>query len=315
MQLDDLRARLGEVCGQNLGAEGASLLTSLARPAVTLCHAESASSSHLGGVARLDPGEEWPLNGRGEPLALLCVLDLADLAGFETDLQLLPTAGVLNFFYDYEEQPWGFRPSDRSGWRVIWADPLQLFPSRPPSGTTAFVSIGLEGTQTLTLPGWEEDAVAPLFPPHSDRSSSAERARERYRAVQDEWSASAGSGASPSHQVGGWPSLQQAPIWRECDLVSRGHPLGTAEEGKAAEHHPQFLQAANLRRQPLLRGRVQNRQIPARLPRPVRHDRRRPRLDAGSSPGQLTPPALHPRLHRTHHMGAAVSSTEANPAA
>ncbi len=234
MELDLLRVRLRGVCERDLGPDGAAVLTSLARPAVTLCHTESASSSHLGGVARLEQGDEWPLNGRGDPLALLCVLDLADLVGLETDLGL-PAAGVVNFFYDYEEQPWGFRPADHAGWRVIWADPTAAVPVAQPGGATGFVSIGLEGTQTLTLPGWEEDSVASLFPPHSDRSSKAERARERFFAVQDAWSAIVGDIPSPNHQVGGWPSLQQAPIWRECDLVSRGHPLGTAEDGEAAE--------------------------------------------------------------------------------
>ena len=50
------------------------------------------------------------------------------------------------------------------------------------------------------------------------------------------------------------------------------------------------------------------------LPLPVRATRaERPpgdlRLD---QPLQLTPPALHPRLHRTHHLGAAIPSPKAN---
>ena len=34
------------------------------------------------------------------------------------------------------------------------------------------------------------------------------------------------------HQIGGWPVLQQGPIWRECDLVSQGYPLGTSSSGE-----------------------------------------------------------------------------------
>lgn len=177
---------------------------------------------------------EWPSNARGQALALLCVIDLAELGVFETDLTL-PSSGILNVFYDYEEQPWNFRPSDRHGWRVIWAPANEAVVFAPPSGTTTFVSVGLEPSQTLTLPGWEEDAVASLFPSYTDRSDSAERARQRYFAVEDAWVKVARETTSPKHQVGGWPNLQQGPIWHEADLVSRGFLLGTSEESKAAQ--------------------------------------------------------------------------------
>lgn len=233
MKLEELRLALVDICRSHLSEDDAALLISLARPAVRLQHTGSATSSHLGGTAQMSSTTAWPSNAQGEALSLLCVLDLAELEAFETDLAL-PSAGILNVFYDYEEQPWGFRPSDRNGWRVICADAANSAASAPPIGTTTFVSLGLEPSQTLTLPGWEEDAVAPLFPPHSDRSESAERARQRYFAVEDAWVKVVGR-PLPNHQVGGWPSLQQGPIWRESDLVSRGHPLGTSEEWKAAQ--------------------------------------------------------------------------------
>ncbi len=118
---------------------------------------------------------------------------------------------------------------------MIWADASTAVASAPPSGTPAFVSVGLEAIQTLTLPGWEEDAAARLFPPHSDRGEVAERARQRYFAVLDAWAEVIGEAQAPKHQVGGWPCLQQSSIWREADLVSRGHPLDSLEEGNAAE--------------------------------------------------------------------------------
>ncbi len=76
--------------------------------------------------------------------------------------------------------------------------------------------------------------------PHSFRLTRiavipAERAVQRYRGVVDAWLKVTGATSSPNHQVGGWPNLQQAPIWRESDLVSRGHPLGTSDEWEAAQ--------------------------------------------------------------------------------
>lgn len=46
---------------------------------------------------------------------------------------------------------------------------------------------------------------------------------------EDEWFPIAALDREPRHQIGGWPFLQQNPIWRDCQVVSQGLPLGTAE--------------------------------------------------------------------------------------
>lgn len=105
MKLEELRLALVDICRSHLSEDEAALLMSLERPAVRLQHTGSATSSHLGGTAQMSSTTAWPANARGEALSLLCVLDLAELEAFETDLALPPT-GLLNVFYDYEEQPW-----------------------------------------------------------------------------------------------------------------------------------------------------------------------------------------------------------------
>ena len=55
-----------------------------------------------------------------------------------------------------------------------------------------------------------------------------DRHRQAYFDLQDARYAIAGGEESPNHQIGGWPRLQQNPIWKECDVVSRGLPLGTS---------------------------------------------------------------------------------------
>ncbi len=115
-----LRGRLAEICAQRLPPDAAELVESLARSAIRLRHTDEVASSHLGGVALLDHPDRWPrLNER--PLSLVAVVDLAELAPFESD-PVLPRAGVLNFFYDYVEQPWGFEPGDSGGWKVVLTD-------------------------------------------------------------------------------------------------------------------------------------------------------------------------------------------------
>lgn len=232
-EIEVLRERLDAICRRHLSLRGAELVTALARPAIRLHHSHAGTRSHLGGAALLEHPDQWPWwNNR--PLSLVAVLDLGELSPFSSD-PALPPGGTLNVFYDDEEQPWGFKPEDHGGWRVVCSDPDSAEPVAPPAGAHSFVSIGLRPTQTLTIPGWEEPAVEPVFPPHQDRSEAAERAREAFSSVADAWDAVVDWESVPNHQVGGWPRLQQGPIWHECDIVSRGFPLGTSEDWRQAQ--------------------------------------------------------------------------------
>lgn len=106
-------------------------------------------------------------------------------------------------------------------------------PREHPSESTQFPSIGLRAEQALTVPGWEEPAVEELAPPHRPRPTSGlaelrsrrtrqreEQQREAYYRFLDEWSEVIDLESTPNHQVGGWPRLQQGPIWKECAVVS-----------------------------------------------------------------------------------------------
>jgi uncharacterized protein YwqG len=235
---DDLRGRATE----HLPAADAAQFCSLARPAVRLVHGDRQSSTHLGGSAHLGPEQEWPsLDGRA--LSLLAVLALAHLSEFMLDVDL-PTQGYLSFFYDADEQSvWGFEPDDHRAWRVLYADSDSAVDVAPPDDALAFPLLWLAAKQDLTIPGWEEPAVTSLFPSHAPprtgllgrRADKKDQARrDSFFAVQDAWR----TGRHPDHvghQIGGWPVLQQNSIWRECDLVSRGYPLGTSQQWRAAE--------------------------------------------------------------------------------
>ena len=52
-------------------------------------------------------------------MAFLAQLDLAEIA---TALQFdwLASQGRLLFFYDVEQEPWGYDPEDRGKWQVIY---------------------------------------------------------------------------------------------------------------------------------------------------------------------------------------------------
>jgi uncharacterized protein YwqG len=241
--LSTLREKLRAVTNEYLAADDAARLCALARPAVRLAHGERESETHLGGSARLEPGQEWPsLDGRF--LALLVVLDLEEVSRFVVDVEL-PAEGYLNFFYDAEEQSvWGFEPDDSRAWRVLYTASASTVEVAPPTDAPSFPVIWLVAEQALTLPGWEEPVASPLFPAHAPprkgllghRTDKKDQARrDAYFAVQDAWQRTCEHPDHIGHQIGGWPVLQQGPIWRECDLVSQGYPLGTSEQWSAAD--------------------------------------------------------------------------------
>lgn len=99
-------------------------------PRPDLPPAERLGASRFGGLPDLPMGVRWPRGG-GRPLALLLQLDLRDLAGI-AGMHLLPTGGLLSFFYDVIGQPWGHRHSERNQWRVLYA-PSDAHLRKPPT--------------------------------------------------------------------------------------------------------------------------------------------------------------------------------------
>lgn len=72
--------------------------------------------SRVGGCPELPRDFAWPENN-GRPLDYLLQVNLSDLASSVPNS--IPTSGLLTFFYDMENQPWGFDPNDLDGFRVI----------------------------------------------------------------------------------------------------------------------------------------------------------------------------------------------------
>jgi uncharacterized protein YwqG len=85
-------------------------LERLARPAVRLAHTSRKTNCHLGGVPLVPAGFVWPSNKDGRPLAFLAQLDLGEVRA-AAEIEWLPKAGTLLFFYDVIDEPWGFEPS------------------------------------------------------------------------------------------------------------------------------------------------------------------------------------------------------------
>jgi uncharacterized protein YwqG len=207
--------QLTSLAHEFLGPTDAETFIGLARPAISLQRAArgTATRGHLGGVAALEQGQQWPI-WHGKPLSLLAVLDLDALRGFDCDLDL-PQSGVLNLFYEVEQQPWGFDPAHGGGWRVVFAETNAAADRTSPAGATHFPRIDLAPSQTLTMPSWDEDVLAGLSQLKPDALDDLGEALSEASAASE-----------PRHQVGGWPWLQQGSLWREFQFASNGVYVG-----------------------------------------------------------------------------------------
>ncbi|MBF9219816.1 YwqG family protein [Hymenobacter ruricola] len=177
-------------------------------------------ASRLGGVPDLPAAAEWPA-WEGRPLSFLAQLNLAELAAFPA-AAALPAAGWLSFFYDAQEQPWGFRPADRGRAAVLYHDATAMLAPRPlPAGLsmdayTAFPVAPLTFAAEMTLPDpWEDDFNISEDEVTEDQRQAFWRLMHRH-----------GDGTS---RLFGTPDAIQGPIRQQCALVSRGISTGSPE--------------------------------------------------------------------------------------
>jgi uncharacterized protein YwqG len=196
-----------------LPPDAADRLRATMRPAIALRAVPSSGRTRLGGRPLLPPSTPWPMSD-DRPLSSLAMIDLAEVADHAAGIGL-PAAGLLNVFYDVDEQPWGFDPGDGDGHRVLLADPHTAVETEPPAGATAFPTAGLDATRVATYPGWEEDVTDWITGPDADSGPDMRYADLIQRLEAD-------IPAGRDHRLGGWPALIQAPWQRECQLASNG---------------------------------------------------------------------------------------------
>lgn len=224
---------------RGLGAAGlndyADRLTQLARPSVRLSPDEAApphaAGSRLGGMPSLPDSTPWPTHD-GVPLSLVAQLNLGELSAYDRE-GVLPSDGLLLFFYDAASQPWGFDPADRGSFAVVHVPASERAVERtPPPALPAegnFPSLALTPTAELTFVPWESAAFDVLG------------------ATQEQWFAYADvlpETDDTCHRLLGHPDPIQGDMQVECQMASNGIYWGdssTDDDPRAVELRPGAL--------------------------------------------------------------------------
>ena len=171
-------------------------------------------TSRLGGLPDVSPGFVWPIRD-GRSLGFLAQINCSEVAPHDSE-HAFPDSGLLHFFYDIQEQPWGYDPKHRGGAVVFYTSdgPLEAAPS--PSDRDAEVilpSIPVGFRPFLSIPGYDSTACDSLNLDDVDREAYL----ELYDAVSSE-----ASNGQPNHQLLGHSNNIQGDMQLECQLVFSG---------------------------------------------------------------------------------------------
>lgn len=214
-----MKKQMTETIETYLPAKYSQILLSLAQSAVQILPVNAENTidtacSKICGNPDLPAGMEWP-KWNGRPLSFLLQINLKDVAVFPV-AQDLPNTGLLSFFYDAQEQPWGFDPADRGRWKVFYFDTLKvklLACSNPELNEEPDEGSLLQFKETLTLPPWGSKVVGAI--------GFTESEDDAYMELMDEM------GENCGHQMFGCPAqVQDGDMQLECQLVTHGLHCG-----------------------------------------------------------------------------------------
>jgi uncharacterized protein YwqG len=142
----------------------------------------------------------------------------------------LPGHGLLSFFYESEQEVWGFDPAQRGAWRVLWSRPEEALVPRPTPEAVPmearFRPVRLVPALEVTHVGFESDDLEALGMSPDEQLAFVE-ATEGVDSL--------------AHRMFGHPDTIQGDMRLECQLVSHGLYAGDTtayEDPRAAELRP-----------------------------------------------------------------------------
>lgn len=208
-------------------------------------------TSRLGGVADVPVGFEMPVN-KGRQLDLLLQINLRDIPRHGL-AALLPEQGLLSFFYDLKEQPWGFDPGDLAGFGVcFFPDSNALVKSDGPMSEDALKPVAMDFWPNWSLPDSEsvegEQMFSHILPAEvpvkvlkqrwwqrlfrqiltaNGSDARFDEIHEALHAIRDQLHEMHAPAESDScHQIGGYSNNIQGDMQLEAQLVMNGLNCG-----------------------------------------------------------------------------------------
>lgn len=224
----DLQENLNAVGLRRVSQSIASLSESSIRFDTALVNEDDLEigTSKIGGSPDLPPDTPWP-KWKERPLSFLAQINLAELTEFEPS-ELLPPSGILSFFYDSEQETWGFDPNDVGSWRTI-------FCTEPRSDLVRHNLVDdipeYARFPACNLSFYQENTIPPIDTILIDSLKLTKQEQYAYFDFRHAYEESLGGVV---HRILGHPDPIQDNMRLECQLVSHGLYTGDA----SAFQHP-----------------------------------------------------------------------------
>jgi uncharacterized protein YwqG len=218
--------------------EVAALATPSLRIRATRCPLSrlAIGESRFGGEPDVPGDFAWPVRD-GRPLTFLAQLDLRVVRAPD-----LPRSGWLVFFYDCQEQPWGYDPKEGSGAHVAHIGARKkLVRTRAPrtARVETFKPCRLSFERVIDLPGQMDSLVW-----EQTRGLTSEQ-WDAYAAVAAK--VSGVDEGAPYHHVLGHPQHIQDDMRRQCAMVAAGIYCGKTSAYQTRRARALFRQAPSWR--------------------------------------------------------------------
>jgi uncharacterized protein YwqG len=224
-----MKSQILQLIQKNNLTDFADQIIASIKPAIHISKVDSQESvigaSRIGGLPDVPTDFQWVLS-QDLPLSFLAQINCADLQGLAS-AKNLPNSGILYFFYDAIEQPWGFDPSDRGGSAIIYHPSTEnLIPSVLPEGADIdndwlFPSSAIQFREVLSLPSYDSLPFEQLAIPEDSVDDYVNLIAD----VNELMAAN-----EPIHQMLGYSSNIQGDMQLECQLTSHeincGDPSG-----------------------------------------------------------------------------------------
>jgi uncharacterized protein YwqG len=180
--------------------------------------------SRIGGCPDLPEHFAWPSHA-DRPLDYLLQLNLSELSRFEA-ASILPQSGLLTFFYDLKNMPWGYDPRDLGGFRVTYSPQTDQLRSHDiPDAACAIRQCQFRSRAGISLPAWGSSAFEELRKQANLNEAELDYYCEFASALCE-------IGAPPklsgNHRILGHSANIQGDMQLEAQLVTNGLYCGNA---------------------------------------------------------------------------------------
>lgn len=177
-------------------------------PEVAGDHSVGSSVSKFGGLPDTPENFQWPY-WDGRPLSFLAQINLAST--FRPSCpSVLPTSGLLSFFYDAEQSTAGFDPNDKGSWAVCLFEQKGLQRTTLPNAIpddARFTECSLTFSENITPVSWQSDFIRNI-----GFNDDEEELYFRLTLASEDG----------NHHLFGHPQEIQEEMQRECQLASNG---------------------------------------------------------------------------------------------